>query len=102
MNLYFILRMGLSYFAGKTTKIPLDGIISLVYSSGSNMTIATAIAISVFGPLAAVGTTLGGPFSDMILMILLIRVFEKLKLKEELNVAPIEEPLIQGEIIEEE
>ncbi len=79
MNIYFGLRMILSYIAGKSMKMPLDRIISLVYSSGSNMTIATAIAIFVFGSLAAVGTTLGGPFSDMILMIILIRVFDKLR-----------------------
>ena len=98
MNAYFLIRMGLSYFAGKSLKLPLDRIISLVYSSGSNMTIATAIAISVFGPLAAVGTTLGGPFSDMILMILLIGVFERMGSKVEF----IEPNLIVEEEIEEE
>ncbi len=91
MNVYFLIRFALSYFSGKALKFPLDQNISLVYSSGSNMTIATAIAIGTFGSLAAVGTALGGPFSDMILMILLVRVFNKIRESHTEETVQIEE-----------
>ena len=55
------------------------------------MTIATAIAIGTFGSLAAVGTALGGPFSDMILMILLVRVFNKIRESHTEETVQIEE-----------
>jgi len=79
MNAYFLTRAAIAYFTGKALGFPLEHIISLVYSTGSNMTLATAIAIGTFGPLAAVGTALGGPFSDMILMILFVRLFASLR-----------------------
>jgi ACR3 family arsenite transporter len=79
MNVYFILRAAIAYFTGKTLSFPFEQNVSLVYSTGSNMTLATAMAIGVFGPLAAVGTALGGPFSDMLLMILFVRLFEALR-----------------------
>ena len=79
MNFYFLLRMGIAYFTGKSLGFPFEQNVSLVYSTGSNMTLATAIAIGTFGSLAAVGTALGGPFSDMLLMILFVRVFDALK-----------------------
>ncbi len=90
MNIYFLIRFALSYFSGKALRFPLDQNISLVYSSGSNVTIATAIAIGTFGPLAAVGTALGGPFSDMILMILLVKVFNKLRESRTEEMAEVE------------
>ncbi len=79
MNIYFLLRMGIAYLTGESLGFPFEQNVSLVYSTGSNMTLATAIAIGTFGPLAAVGTALGGPFSDMLLMILFVRLFEALK-----------------------
>jgi len=79
MNAYFLVRAAIAYFTGKALGFPLEHIISLVYSTGSNMTLATAIAIGTFGSLAAVGTALGGPFSDMILMILFVRLFASLR-----------------------
>jgi len=79
MNAYFLTRAAIAYFTGKALGFPLEHIISLVYSTGSNMTLATAMAIGTFGPLAAVGTALGGPFSDMILMILFVRLFASLR-----------------------
>lgn len=78
MNGYFLLRFAIAYFTGAISKLPIPQRISLFYSSGTNMTIATAIAIYTFGPLAAVGVAMGGTFSDMILMILFVRLFEKL------------------------
>jgi len=79
MNVYFILRAAIAYFSGNSLGFPFDQNVSLVYSTGSNMTLATAIAIGTFGPLAAVGTALGGPFSDMLLMIFLVRLFNLLR-----------------------
>ena len=79
MNAYFIARAAIAYFTGKALGFPLEQNISLVYSTGSNMTLATAMAIGTFGPLAAVGTALGGPFSDMILMILFVKLFAILR-----------------------
>lgn len=77
MYLYFFARMGMMYYSGKLLNLPKEHNISLFYSSGTNMTISTAIAISTFGPLAAVGVALGGPFSDMILMIVFAKFFQK-------------------------
>ncbi|ASJ09752.1 sodium:proton symporter [Thermococcus siculi] len=79
MNVYFLLRAAIAYFSGKALSFPFEQNVSLVYSTGSNMTLATAIAIGTFGSLAAVGTALGGPFSDMLLMILFVRFFNLLK-----------------------
>ncbi|WP_245250334.1 arsenic resistance protein [Thermococcus stetteri] len=79
MNVYFILRAAVAYFSGKALDFPFEQNVSLVYSTGSNMTLATAIAIGTFGSLAAVGTALGGPFSDMLLMILFVRLFTLMK-----------------------
>ncbi len=78
MNAYFLIRFGIAYLTGSIAKLPLPQKVSLFYSSGTNMTIATAIAIYTFGPLAAVGAAMGGPFSDMILMILFVGVFNKI------------------------
>jgi|GEM_PF-1163452 len=75
MNAYFLTRAAIAYFTGKALGFPLEHKVSLVYSTGSNMTLATAMAIGTFGPLAAVGTALGGPFSDMILMVLFVKLF---------------------------
>ncbi|WP_245612380.1 arsenic resistance protein [Palaeococcus ferrophilus] len=75
MNVYFLLRAAVAYFSGKALAFPFEQKVSFVYSTGSNMTLATAIAIGTFGPMAAVGTALGGPFSDMLLMILFVRLF---------------------------
>jgi len=78
MNGYFLVRFGIAYLTGTIARLPLPQRVSLFYSSGTNMTIATAIAIYTFGPLAAVGAAMGGPFSDMILMILFVGLFSKL------------------------
>ncbi len=77
MYVYHLTRFGLAYYSGRAAGMPLDRVVSLVYSSSVNMTMSTAIAISAFGTLAGVGTILAGPFSEMILMILFVRVFQK-------------------------
>ncbi len=76
MNIYFLLRWGLVYLTGSFFKIPLEQNIALTYSSTYNMTIATAMGIAAFGPVAAVGTVIGGPFAEMIQMIFLVKFFE--------------------------
>ncbi len=76
MNVYFFLRWGLAYLMGKLLKFPLEQNIALTYSSTYNMSISTAIGIATFGPMAAVGTVIGGPFAEMIQMILLVKFFE--------------------------
>ncbi len=76
MNLYFASRWLLALVAGKILKLPAEQKIALVYSSTYNMTIATAIGIATFGSMAAVGTVLGGPFAEMIQMILLVEFLE--------------------------
>ncbi|BAA29982.1 TPA: arsenic resistance protein [Pyrococcus horikoshii] len=81
MNIYFLLRAAIAYFIGKALDFPFEQNISLVYSTGSNMTLATAMAIGTFGPLAAVGTALGGPFSDMLLMIFFVKLFTLIRKK---------------------
>ncbi len=82
MNAYFLIRMGIAYITGRAVGFDIEHTISLVYSTGSNMTLSTAMAIGAFGALAAVGTALGGPFSDMILMIIFVRIFQGLKTKQ--------------------
>jgi len=81
MNIYFLLRWGLAYATGHLLKFPLEQNIAFTYSSSYNMTIATAIGIATFGPMAAVGTVIGGPFAEMIQMILLVKFFEKVREK---------------------
>ncbi|MCD6367551.1 MAG: arsenic resistance protein [Candidatus Aenigmarchaeota archaeon] len=81
MNIYFFLRWGLTYITGKCLKFPLEQNISLTYSSTYNMAISTAIGIATFGPMAAVGTVIGGPFAEMIQMILLVKFFEYIRKK---------------------
>ena len=82
-NIYFLLRWGLVYITGNFLKIPLEQNISLTYSSTYNMTIATAVGIATFGSMAAVGTVIGGPFAEMIQMILLVKFFEYVRKKGE-------------------
>jgi len=81
MNIYFLLRWGLAYITGNLLKFPLEQNIALTYSSTYNMTISTAIGIATFGPMAAVGTVIGGPFAEMIQMILLVKFFEHVRKK---------------------
>ncbi|NIA25430.1 MAG: arsenic resistance protein [Gammaproteobacteria bacterium] len=78
MNVVFLLRMGGNYFAGRFVGLGREYDATLFYSAGSNMTIATAIAIATWGPLAAVGVAMGGPFSDMLIMVLFIGVFARM------------------------
>ena len=57
--------------------MPADRQVSLAYSSCVSMTMSTAVAIATFGTLAGVGTIFAGPFSEMILMIVLVKVFRR-------------------------
>ena len=82
LNLYILFRFGLAYIVGYFLKFPLEQRIALTYSATYNMTIATAIGIATFGPMAAVGTVIGGPFAEMIQMILLVKFFEYIQKKE--------------------
>ncbi len=79
MNIYFLLRWALVYFTGIILKLPFEQNVALTYSSTYNMTISTAIGIATFGPMAAIGTVIGGPFSEMIQMILLVKFFEHVR-----------------------
>ncbi len=76
MNIYFLLRWFLTFATGKLLRLPAEQNIALTYSSTYNMTIATAVGIATFGPMAAVGTVIGGPFAEMIQMILLVEFFK--------------------------
>lgn len=85
MNIYFLLRWSLMYITRILLKIPLEQNIALTYSSTYNMSISTAIGIATFGPMAGVGTVLGGPFTEMIQMILLVKFFEYIRKRAHLN-----------------
>lgn len=85
MNIYLILRFGLVYITGNFFEFPLDQKISLVYSSTYNMTISTAIGIATFGSMAAVGTVIGGPFAEMIQMILIVKIFDYIRKRQRTN-----------------
>jgi len=78
MNVVFLLRMGGAYSAGRLAGLDPEFSVTLFYSAGSNMTIATAIGIATWGPLAAVGVAMGGPFSDMFIMVIFVGIFERL------------------------
>ena len=82
MNIYSASRLLFAYLVGKALKFPLEHRIALTYSATYNMTTATAIGIATFGPMAAVGTVIGGPFAEMIHMILLVKIFELVRRKE--------------------
>ncbi len=79
MNIYLALRFLIAYALGKMFKFPPEHNIALTYSATYNMTTATAIGIATFGPMAAVGTVIGGPFAEMIQMILLVKFFEYIR-----------------------
>ena len=85
MYVYHLTRFSISYYAGKIVGMPADRRVSLAYSSCVNMTMSTAIAIATFGTLAGVGTIFAGPFSEMILMIALVKVFRKIVDAEDLE-----------------
>ncbi len=78
-NIYFLFRWGIAYLTGNLLKFPLEQNIALTYSATYNMTISTAIGIATFGPMAAIGTVIGGPFAAMIQMILLVKFFEMVR-----------------------
>ncbi len=82
MNIYSFLRVLTAYAIGKALKLPTEHNIALTYSATNNMTTATAIGIATFGSLAAVGTVMGGPFAEMIQMILMVKVFDYIRSKE--------------------
>ncbi len=77
MYIYHIVRFATAYYAGKFFRMPMDRIVSLVYSASVNMTMSTAISIATFGTIAGVGTILGGPLSEMVLMVLMVGLLAK-------------------------
>ena len=83
LYIYHIIRFGLAYFSGKWIGMPLDRRISLLYSASVNMTLSTALSIGIFGTIAGVGTILGGPLSEMVLMVLLASFMSKMAEKGE-------------------
>lgn len=79
MFIFYVVLFSLALLLAKLFKFNYADMVSLYYSTCKNMSISTALAIASFGPLGGIGTAMGGPFTDMWMMILSVRFLPKLK-----------------------
>ncbi len=79
MGVFYLVLFSLALLIAKLFKFQYENTVSLYYSTCKNMSISTALAIANFGPLGAIGAAMGGPFTDMWMMILSVRFLAKLK-----------------------
>ena len=79
MLIFYIVLFVLSLFLGKIMKFSYPDAAALYYSICKNMSISTALAIASFGPIGGIGAAMGGPFTDMPLMIISVKFLPKLK-----------------------
>ena len=80
MLVFYLLLFGTAIGLGLLFKMKYEDLVALAFGASSkNMSISTAIAIANFGPLAAIGVAMGGPFTEMWLLIALASIFPKFK-----------------------
>ena len=79
MGIFYLILFSLALLLAKFLKFQYKNMVSLYYSTCKNMSISTALAIANFGPLGAIGAAMGGPFTDMWMMILSVGFLQKIK-----------------------
>jgi len=80
MLAFYLLMFAIPIALGLILRMPYADVVALTYGASSkNMSISTALAIANFGPLAAIGVAMGGPFTEMWLLILLASLFPRWK-----------------------
>ena len=79
MGIFYLILFSLVLLLAKFLKFQYKNMVSLYYSTCKNMSISTALAIANFGPLGAIGAAMGGPFTDMWMMILSVGFLQKIK-----------------------
>ncbi len=98
MLIFYTTLFALAILISKLLRLKYADMVSLYYSTCKNMSISTALSISTFGPLGAIGTAMGGPFTDMWMMILSLRFLPKLK--EMFNHSSGEEASINAKMVQ--
>ena len=79
MSIFYVVLFSMAILLAKLFKFSYADMVSLYYSTCKNMSISTALAIASFGPLGGIGAAMGGPFTDMWMMILSVRFLPRLK-----------------------
>ena len=79
MLIFYVVLFVLSLIIAHVWKFRYPDAAALYYSICKNMSISTALAISSFGPIGGIGAAMGGPFTDMPLMILSVRFLPRIK-----------------------
>ena len=76
----YLLMFAIPIALGWILRMPYDDVVALTYGASSkNMSISSALAIANFVPIAAIGVAMGGPFTEMWLLILLASLFPRWK-----------------------
>ena len=73
---YYSIRFGVAYGAGKVLKLRWDELIALVYAASVNGALGMAVSLGAYGPEAAAGAVLAGPLGVLVIMILLVKLFK--------------------------
>lgn len=78
MLVFYLIMFAIPIALGKLMHLPYENVVALTYGASSkNMSISSALAIANFGPIAAIGVAMGGPFTEMWLLILLASLFPR-------------------------
>jgi ACR3 family arsenite transporter len=80
MLAFYLIMFAIPIGLGWLLRMPYEDVVALTYGASSkNMSISSALAIANFGPVAAIGVAMGGPFTEMWLLILLASLFPRWK-----------------------
>jgi len=91
MLAFYLVMFAIPIALGWLLRMPYEDVVALTYGASSkNMSISSALAIANFGPIAAIGVAMGGPFTEMWLLILLASLFPRWKHVFEQRAANVE------------